>query len=94
MNEIEIGAVLVDLLARIEPDVRGATFSIDADLKTELHLDEDDLERFALAVAKTFGLHLGADHRRTLQSLASAIALVKEERRAGAELSAILNAVG
>jgi hypothetical protein len=82
MTELDISAVLIDILARIEPDVRGATFSIDADLKEELHLDDDDLERFAAAVGDTFGVRIGRHERGLLRSLSGAIAFVRRAQRA------------
>ena len=77
MTELDIRAVLVDILAAIEPDARGATFGVDADLQDALHLDDDDLARFGDGVAAAFGLRLGAHERARLRSLSGAIGVIR-----------------
>jgi hypothetical protein len=85
MSELDISAALVDLLARLEPDVRGATFSVDADLQEALELDDDDLEQFAVAVGKAFGVRVGRHERGLLRSLSGAIAFVRRAQRAAVD---------
>jgi hypothetical protein len=77
MTELDIRAVLVDILATIEPDARGATFSVDADLQDALCLDDDDLARFGDGVVDAFGLRITPHERGRLRSLSGAIGLVR-----------------
>jgi hypothetical protein len=77
MTELDIRAVLVDILAGIEPDARGATFSFEADLQDALHLDDDDLVRFGDGVAAAFGLRIAPHERARLRSLSGAVGVVR-----------------
>jgi hypothetical protein len=88
MTELDISAVLIELLSALEPDARGATISVDADLGEELGLDDGDLDRFARSVASAFGLVLTARERPLLSSLSGAIAVVRRARAEGAGRSA------
>jgi hypothetical protein len=88
MSELDIRAVLVDILTGIEPDARGATFSVDDDLQAALRLDDDDLVRFGDEVAATFGLRLGPHERSRLRSLSGAIGVVRRARPSGDALAA------
>ncbi len=83
MTELDISALLIDLLSAIEPDVREATFSLDADLREELGLDDADLDRFGEGVQRLFGIAIAERDRPLLRSLSGAIALVRHARRAG-----------
>jgi hypothetical protein len=82
MTELDISALLIDILAVIEPDARGATFSLDADLRDELGLDDDDLDRFAREVQRNFGVVIPERDRPLLCSLSGAVAIVRRARRA------------
>jgi hypothetical protein len=82
MTELDISALLIDILASIEPDARGATFSLDADLGDELGLDDDEFARFAGDVGRAFGVVIGARERPLLRTLAGAIAVVRHARQA------------
>jgi len=83
MTELDISALLIDLLAAIEPDVREATFNLDADLRDELGLDDTDLHRFGEGVQRLFGIAITERDLPLLRSLSGAIAVVRHARRTG-----------
>jgi hypothetical protein len=88
MTELDIRAVLVDILASVEPDARGATFSVDDDLQESLRLDDDDIARFGDGVASTFGLRLPPHERARLRSLSDAIRCVRRAQSSAVDVRA------
>jgi acyl carrier protein len=69
MNHAEIRARVLDVLARIAPDIDPGTIGADTNLREQMEIDSLDFMNFAAALHKTFGVEVPDADFRELQTL-------------------------
>jgi acyl carrier protein len=74
MNHSEIRARVLDVLARIAPDIEPGTIGADTDLREQMEIDSLDFVNFTAALHKSFGVEVPDSDFRELQTLDGCVA--------------------